>query len=143
MAKIEYYNRKARHDYQILDTMEAGLILTGPEIKAIRSGRVNLTGSYVKILDKEAYWVGGNISALDGDPQRTRKVLLHKDQIDKLIGKTSGEGVSLIPLKLYTTRGIAKLELGLGKGLKKYDKREVLKKRDQEREAQIRIKGRE
>jgi len=142
MTKIEYYNRKARHDYQILDTMEAGLILTGPEIKAIRSGRVNLTGSYVKILDKEAFWVGGNISAIGGDPQRTRKVLLHKDQIDKLVGKTSGEGISLIPLKLYTTRGMAKLELGLGKGLKKYDKREVLKKRDQEREAQVRIRNR-
>jgi SsrA-binding protein len=133
--KIEFFNKKARHDYKIEESMESGIVLTGHEIKGIRSARVNLTGSYVKIMGSEAFWVGGNISVLEGDPQRTRKLLLHGEQIKKLIGKTSQEGYSIIPLKLYIARGKAKLEIGLGKGMKKYDKRELLKKRDQEREA--------
>ena len=134
MSKTEFYNKKARHDYEILESFEAGIVLLSPEIKAIRNGRVNMTGSYVKIIGEEPQWIGGNLAVLEGDAQRSRKLLLHKDQIAKLIGKSHQEGLSLIPLKLYLTRGKAKLEVGVGRGLKKYDKRQVLKQRDIERE---------
>ncbi|MFA7253861.1 MAG: SsrA-binding protein SmpB [Patescibacteria group bacterium] len=132
--KVEYFNKKARFDYTISESLEAGLVLSGHEIKAIREGRVNLTGSYVKIMNGEAFWVGGDIAVPEGDRQRTRKLMLHRDQIKRLLGKSAEEGSALIPLKLYLARGFAKLELGIGKGKKKYDKRESLKKRDQERE---------
>ena len=133
---IEFFNKKARHDYQITETFEAGIVLLGTEIKGIRGARVNMTGSYVKIINNELLWIGANIMVTDGDPQRNRKLLFHKDQLNKLALKTQKEGISIIPLKLYVTRGKAKLEVGIGKGMKKYDKREILKKRDQERESQ-------
>lgn len=131
---INIQNRKARFDYEILDTLEAGVVLTGDEIKAIRSKRVSMTGSYAKIIAGEVFWVGGIINMLKGDTQRTRKLLLHTEQIRKLAGKVQTEGQTLVPLELYIKKGRAKILLGLGKGRKKYDKRELIKKRDNERE---------
>lgn len=141
--QIEIYNKKSRFDYQILDSFEAGIVLTGLEIKAIRSKKVNMTSSYAKIIGGEVFWLGGIIEVLEGDKQRTRKLLIRKDQIKKLIGKVEEKGLSLIPIKLYLTRGKAKLELGVGKGKKKFDKRAVEKERDLERniDVELRSKG--
>jgi SsrA-binding protein len=134
---LQFYNKKARFDYKIDDSFEVGMVLTGLEIKAIRNGRVNLTGSYVKILNNEVFWIGGELSGENPEPQRTRKLLLHREQISKLTGKTQEKGFSLIPLKLYVNRGKAKMEVGVGIGLKKYDKREISKKKDQQREIRL------
>lgn len=138
--KVEFFNKKARFDYSIQESLEAGIVLTGDEIKEIRNGRVNMTTSYVKILNEEAFWIGGIIHVKAGDPQRTRKLLLHRSQIEKLIGKTAEKGLTLIPLKLYLTRGKAKLEVGIGKGMKKYEKRAVIKARDEQRNIQSDLK---
>ena len=138
--KTEFYNKKARFDFDIIESFEAGLVLNGLEIKEIRNGRVNMTGSYVKILNDEVFWLGGIINVTAGDIQRTRKLLLHKEQIEKLFGKTQEKGLTLIPLKLYLTRGRAKMEVGLGKGMKKYEKRDVLKRRDIDREISSKIR---
>lgn len=137
--KTEFFNKKARFDYEISDSFEAGIALVGVEIKAIRNGRVNLTGSYAKVIGGEVYWVGGNIQLKDGESSRTKKLLLHQAEINRLIGKTQA-GFTLIPLKLYMKRGRAKIELGLGKGLKKYDKREKLKQQDQKRDTERIVK---
>lgn len=140
-SKKEFYNKKARFDYEITDSIETGIVLNGDEIKAIRASRVDMTGSYAKIINGEVFWLGANLNTLSGDRQRTKKLLLHKSQIDKLIGKTAEQGYSLIPVKMYLTRGKAKLELGIGKGMKKYEKRDKLKKRDIEREININLKN--
>lgn len=137
---LQVYNKKACFDYEILESLEAGIVLTGDEIKAIRAKRVNLAGSYVRIITGEVFWVGGLINVYSGDTQRTRKLLLKKDQISKLIGKSAEQGLSLIPLKLYLTRGRAKLELGVGRGLKKHDKRQKLKEKDIARDSEQQIK---
>lgn len=129
----EYFNKKARFDYKIEDSFEVGIVLTGDEIKAIRNGRVNITGSYAKIMSGELFWIGANFEVAK-DKQRTKKLLVHREQLNKLIGKVSEQGYSLLPLKLYFKKGRAKLELGVGKGMKKYDKRELLKKKDIDRE---------
>ena len=131
MKKI--YNKKARFDYDIVGTFEAGIVLSGLEIKSIRAGKVDLTGSHVKIIGGELFWLGGIIQVAEGDSQRSRKLLMHKTEINKLIGKTEEKGMSLIPISLYITRGKAKLQIGLGKGRKKHDKRKMIKKRDFER----------
>lgn len=133
-SKKEFFNKKARFDYDIADSFEAGIVLTGLEIKAIRNGRIDLSTSYVKVLNGEVFWIGANFNIEEGDRQRTRKLLLHKEQIEKLIGKTQEKGLTLLPLKLYLTRGKAKLEVGLGKGMKRYEKRDKMKKRDIERD---------
>jgi len=138
----EFFNRKARADYGIEDSFEVGIVLTGEEIKGIRNGRVNLSTSHAKIMHDEVFWIGGEIQVPSGDIQRTRKLLLHKEQIDKLIGKINEKGYTLIPLKLYLTRGKAKMELGLGHGLKKYNKKEKLKERDLSIEAGREMKNR-
>lgn len=130
MPKIIATNRRARFDYEILDTFEAGLTLTGAEIKGIRSGQVQLQGSYARPLSGELYWIGGHIKILNGDPQRSRKLLLHRHEIDELIGKLQEKRLTLVPLSLYLSRGRAKLELGLGRHRKRADKREVIKKRE-------------
>jgi SsrA-binding protein len=137
--KTEFYNKKARFDYEIIESMEAGIVLTGEEIKAIRTGRVSLVASYAKIISGEVFWLGGNFLGITV-PDRTKKLLLNKSQIKSLIGKIQEGGMTLIPLKLYLKKGKAKLELGLGRGKKKYDKRESIKRHDQEREAARRIK---
>ncbi len=125
-----YLNKKARFDYVIEDSFEAGIVLTGEEIKGIRAGRINMTSSYVKIIGGELFWLGGDIKVLNGENQRTRKLLVKKSQIKKLIGKTSEKGLTLLALKLYITRGKAKLEVGIGRGKLKRDKREEIKKKD-------------
>jgi SsrA-binding protein len=139
-SKKDFYNKKARFDYEISDSLETGVVLTGEEIKAIRANRMDMTGSYAKILNGEIFWIGANINIEGGDRQRTRKHLLHKSQIDKLLGKVAEQGFSLIPLKLYLIRGKAKLELGVGKGMKKYEKREKLKEKDLKRDIETRLK---
>lgn len=137
-ARLE--NRKARFDYTFLDNFEAGIVLTGLEIKAIRAGKVNLTSSHVKIISGEVFWVGGIISILGGDQQRSRKLLLHKNEIIKLFGKSEEKGLTIIPTKIYFKKGRAKLLIALSRGKKIHDKRELLKKRDLEREEARTIK---
>jgi SsrA-binding protein len=139
--KKEFFNKKARFDYIIFDTFEAGVILTGDEIKTIRAGRVDMTSSYAKIINGEVYWLGGNFNLESSDCQRTRKLLLHKEQINKLIGKTAQLGYTLIPIKLYLTRGKAKIELGIGRGKKEYEKRDAIKKREQQREIKNKLRN--
>ncbi len=129
----KYYNKKARFDYEISDTFEAGIVLTGLEIKSIRVGKMNLTGSHVKIIGGELFWLGGIIQVAEGDQQRSRKLLMHKSEINKLMGKSEERGQSIVPISLYIKRGKAKLNIGLGRGRKKHDKREMIKKRDFER----------
>jgi len=129
-------NKKASFNYELKDEIEAGIVLTGAEIKAIRLGKVDLTGSHIRIISGEAFLLGGRITALNTDPSRTRKLLLHKAEITRMASKSDGKGLSLIPTKLYLTRGRAKVQLALGKGKKLHDKREALKKKDQIREEQ-------
>lgn len=129
-------NPKARHDYEILETIEAGMVLTGGEVKSLRNGGASLREAYARVHDGEALLIGMHISpyAQAGyavhDPTRTRKLLLHKNQIQRLVGKTAEKGLTLVPLKIYFTHGLAKLELGLGRGKHTYDVRESLKERD-------------
>ncbi|OGX04943.1 MAG: SsrA-binding protein [Omnitrophica bacterium RIFCSPLOWO2_12_FULL_50_11] len=130
-------NRKAHFDYFIFDRFEAGLVLAGAEVKSVREGRVNLQDSYVKFLGGEVYVVGMDIppySHMDrmvsmDDPARSRKLLLHKSEIDKLAGLISRKGYTCIPLSLYFKNGVAKLEVGIAQAKKQYDKRQALKKR--------------
>lgn len=133
-------NRKARHDYTIEDTFEAGIELRGTEIKSIRSGRMNLKDSFGKIDNNELFLHNAHISPYEQgnqfnhDPLRTRKLLLHRREINKLIGKSMQSGYSIIPLKVYIKNGKAKVLIGLAKGKKKYDKRQALKEQDAKRE---------
>lgn len=134
--KIIATNRKARHDYEVLDTMEAGLVLTGTEVKALRAGKANLKDSYARITRGEVYLINMHISPYshgtynNHDPLRERKLLLHKKEIRKLIGKVENTGLTLVPLKLYFKRGKAKVQLALAKGKKIHDKRQSIAKRD-------------
>jgi len=128
-------NKKASFDYQFLESLETGLVLTGEEIKAIRANKVNLSGSHVKIIGGEAFWVGGIINVATGDQQRTRKLLMHKEEIERISGKSEEKGLTIIPKKIYLKRGKAKLEIALSRGKKLHDKREVIKKRDLDLEA--------
>jgi len=145
--KIICQNRKARHEYHIEDTYEAGMVLLGPEVKSIREGRINLKDGYVEIKGGEAwlqnvhispYTFATNTSRLD--PLRPRKLLLHKRQIKKLAGKIKERGYTLIPLKVYFSDGKAKVEIALAKGKKIYDKRESLKRKTMDREFEKRFK---
>lgn len=142
--KIFAENKKAYFNYEILEKFEAGMSLIGQEVKSIRMNRLNLTGAYV-VIDKnsEANLVGANIPAYqlknapsDYDPQRSRKLLLKKKEIQYLIGKSREKGLTLIPLRVYTNNGKIKLEFGIAKGKKQYDKREKTKKRELDREIQ-------
>ena len=138
--KIIATNKKAFHDYFILETFEAGIVLKGTEVKSIKQGRINLKDSYAKIKDGEIYLFNTHISPykhgnlFNHEPLRTRKLLLNKKEINKIIGKINEKGLTLIPLKVYLKKGLVKLELGLCKGKKVYDKREEIKRRDLERE---------
>ena len=142
-------NKKAYHDFEILEKYEAGLVLEGSEVKAIRAGRVNLRDSFVKFVKGEPFVFGMHISHLESanphfkpDEKRPRKLLLHKKEINKLLGKTSEKGYTVVPLRLYFNRkNIAKLEIGLAKGKTLHDKRESLKKKIMEREAQAAMKN--
>ena len=133
-------NRRARHEFSIEDSMEAGIVLSGTEIKSIRAGKVNLADSFARIEKGEAWLVGAHIAPWEGgnrfnhEPKRDRKLLLHRRQIDQLLGRTKAKGLTLVPLKLYiTSRGKAKLELGLGKGKQLYDRRREIAARDSRR----------
>ncbi len=129
-------NRKAFYDYEILDRFEAGINLYGQEVKAVRLGQADITGSFVRIIGSEAYLVNAkifpyqNARTEDYDERRTRKLLLHKSEIIALKSKTDGSNLSLVPVSLYFKHGFVKLEVALGKGKKKYEKREAIKKRD-------------
>ena len=138
--KMEILNRKARFDYFIEEEFEAGIVLKGTEIKSIRLGKVNIKDSYAIIRNEEIYLLNTHISIYDNgnifnhDENRTRKLLMHKNQIKKLNNKVTLEGYTLIPLKIYFVRGKAKVLIGLCKGKKNYDKRETIKDRDIKRE---------
>jgi SsrA-binding protein len=133
-------NRRARHDYAIEDTLEAGLVLTGTEIKSIRAGRANLAEAYARIERGEAWLIGAHIAPYEQgnrnnhEPTRTRKLLLHRDQIAELVGKTQAKGYTLVPLRLYIRDGLAKLEVGIARGKKAHDKRRTIAERDMRRE---------
>lgn len=139
--KVISVNRRARHDYFIEDTMEVGIVLKGTEVKSLRQGKVNLRDSHARVENGEVFLYGMHISPYEQgnrfnhDPLRTRKLLLHKREIRRLIGKTQQDGYTLVPLKLYFTRGKCKVELALAKGKRKYDKRDATAKRDAERRA--------
>lgn len=140
-AKKLAENRRAYYDYQILETYEAGLVLRGYEVKAIKTGHVSLKGSYVMIKDGQVYLINAVIPPYQPantpdnyDPERNRRLLLKKSEINSLIGKSKQKGLTLVPLRLYTKRGKIKIEFALGRGKRKIDKRELIKKREVERE---------
>ncbi|MGD6842867.1 SsrA-binding protein SmpB [Bacillus infantis] len=135
-GKVIAQNKKANHDYFIEETYEAGIVLQGTEIKAIRAGRVQLKDSYARIINGEIFLINMHVSPYEQgnrynhDPLRTRKLLLHNKEISKLIGETKEAGYSIVPLKMYLKNGFAKVLIGLAKGKKNYDKRETLKKKE-------------
>mgnify|MGYP001576755752 CR=1 FL=1 len=147
--KILSENKKAYFNYNILEKFEAGISLIGQEVKSIKTRGVNLAGSYVVIKNEEAFWIGAIISPYQPknapsnyDAERSRKLLLKKAEIKYLIGKVKERGLTLIPLKVYTKKGKIKLEFGIVKGKKKFDKRESIKKREVEREIRRELKSR-
>jgi SsrA-binding protein len=146
--KIVCKNKRARFEYDILETLEAGMVLLGTEVKSLREGRINLKDSYAKIQGEELFLVEAHISPythgniMNHDPLRQRKLLAHKKEIRRLVGKVQERGLTLIPLQVYFKEGKAKVELGLAKGKKIYDKRAAIKKRDESRELMRELKGR-
>jgi SsrA-binding protein len=141
-------NRKAYHDYHIQETIEAGIVLKGSEIKSIREGKVNLGDAYARPENGELWLYNSHIASYDAasynahEPTRPRKLLLHRKEIDILAGKVMQKGLTLVPLKLYIKHGIAKVELGVARGKKVYDKREAIARRDADREAERAMKRR-
>ncbi len=136
-------NRRARHDYEILERYETGIVLTGAEVKSLRGGRGSLAESFARVRGREIWIEGMHIppyeQAMDKrtyDPIRPRKLLLHRPEIERLISKTAERGLALIPLRVYFTHGMAKLELGLGRGKRQFEKRQALAEREHEREMQ-------
>lgn len=146
--KVIADNRKARHDYHIEETFEAGMVLTGTEVKSLRAGRANLRDSYAAVENGELFLYNMHISPythgnmFNHDPKRTRKLLMHKREIMRLLGQTQEKGYTLVPLRVYFRRGIAKLELALARGKKLYDKREAIAKRDERRRIERILKER-
>ena len=140
-------NRKAFHDYHLLESFEAGIVLLGTEVKAIREGRVNLRDSFARLEDGEVFLYNVNISPYshrgyaDHEPLRRRKLLLHRGEIRKLIGKTVEKGMTLVPVRMYFKNGKVKISVSLAKGKKDYDKRETIKKRDTDRETRAAVKA--
>jgi SsrA-binding protein len=145
--KIVCQNRKAWHDYSIEDTVEAGMSLVGTEVKSLREGKANLKDSYVLIKNMEAFLLNCHISPyshgniMNHDPVRTRKLLMHKNEIVKMQGKIAQKGYTLIPLKIYFKDGRAKVEVGLAKGKREYEKRESIKEREADREIEKAMKS--
>ncbi len=146
-------NKRATFDYEILEKYEAGLVLFGHEVKSVRSGNVSFSGSYVTLKDgpnglPEAYLINAHISLYkyastveDYDPTRSRKLLLNKRDLERLFGKRKEQGLTLVPLRIYTKGSFLKLELGMGRGKKQYDKRDDMKKKDLDREKRRLLKG--
>jgi SsrA-binding protein len=134
------HNRKARHNYDILETYEAGLVLAGTEVKSLRDGRANFKDAYAAVRNEEVWLFGMHISPYshgninNHNPERDRKLLMHRNEIRRLIGKTKETGLTLVPLQLYFKNGKVKVELALAKGKKQYDKREAIAKREADRE---------
>ena len=139
-------NRKARHEYSIIQTWEAGIVLVGTEVKSLRQGKANLVDSYAKVVNGEIWLVNLHISEYtlgninNHEPKRDRKLLLNKSEIRKLIGNTKEKGLTLVPLRLYFKKGKVKVEIALAKGKKIYDKRKDIAKRDFERDQERKIK---
>ncbi len=140
-------NRRAFYDYQILEKLEAGINLTGPEVRSVKGGHADLTGSFVRLIGSEAYLVNAKIFPFEYarpegyDERRTRKLLLHKKEIMVLKGRTEGANLAIVPLSLYTKNQLIKVEIALAKGKKAYQKREQIKKRDLEREVEEELKS--
>ncbi|MER2600245.1 MAG: SsrA-binding protein SmpB [Caldilineales bacterium] len=145
-VKVLAANRKARHDYNIEETLEAGIVLTGTEIKAIRTGRANLQDSFAQIRNDEVWLVGAHISPYahgnreNHEPRRDRKLLLHRREIDRLASRVQEKGWTLVPLDIHLRDGRAKVQIGIARGKKQYDKRETIAKRDFDRELQRAVK---
>ena len=153
--KIFALNKRANYDYNILETFEAGLVLKGHEVKSIKNGHISLQGAYVIIRNNEAYLLNAAVSPYqqkntpkDYDPTKTKKLLLHRKEIKYLIGKSKERGLTLVPIKVYTKegktsqgRGKLKLEFGIGRGKKKVDKRELIKKQEAKREIERKLKS--
>ncbi len=133
-------NRRARYEYDILDTVEAGIVLAGPEVKSLRAGKASLTDAYAVVRRGEAYLLGAHISPYEQagrenpEPRRERKLLLHRAQIAKLAGRIGEGGLTLVPLSIYFSKGRAKVELALARGKRRHDKRETIKRREMDRE---------
>lgn len=146
---MKIINKKALHNYHILEHLEAGVVLSGAEVKSIRAGRIDLGEAYVRILNGEAYLVNANIprynQAADKeyDATKSRKILLHRDQIDSLVGKTSGKAVTLVPVSIYEKNNRFKVEVGLAKSKKEFDKRKIIKERDHQRRVEQELRGKE
>lgn len=147
--KVIATNRKARHDYEILETYEAGLVLKGTEVKSLREGQVNFKDSYAAIDRGEGWLIGCHIAPYhhgtdaNHDPDRSRKLLLHRREIARLLGKVAERGLTLIPLRLYFKEGRAKLEIGLARGKKLHDKRASIRERDARREMDKEVRARQ
>ncbi len=145
--KVVARNKKARHEYEILDTYEAGLVLRGPEVKSIRQGKVSLAGAFARLDNGEAWLYDMHVTPYDpaarwnADPLRPRKLLLHATEIRRLIGATQEKGLALVPLDLHFRRGNAKVELALARGKKLHDKRETLKRKSHQREMERELKS--
>jgi SsrA-binding protein len=141
-------NRKAGYDYHLLETFEAGVVLTGTEVKSIREGRVNLRDSFCRLEHGEAYLLGVHVGQYSHggyavhDPVRPRKLLLRREELNKLIGKTAERGLTIVPLRMYFKKGRVKVAVALAKGKKAYDKRETIRRREAERETRAAIKTR-
>ncbi|MDQ4133525.1 MAG: SsrA-binding protein SmpB [Actinomycetota bacterium] len=142
-TKVVATNRRARHDYDVISTIEAGIVLVGTEVKSLRAGHIQLKDSYARVDDGEVWLVGVHVAPYehsDGfgghDPERRRKLLLHRAEIDQLAGKVREQALTIIPLAVYFRNGKAKVELGLAKGRRRYDKRHAIAARDANREAE-------
>jgi SsrA-binding protein len=141
-------NRRARHDYHLLERLEAGLVLTGTEVKSLRDGRANLRRAYADVRDGEAWLVGAHISAYEQgsvgqhDPDRDRKLLLHRKELDSLAGKANEKGLTLVPTRLYFKDGRAKVELAVARGKERHDKRADLAKREADRAIERALRAR-
>ena len=141
-------NRKAGHDFHLLETFEAGIVLQGTEVKAIREGRANLRDSYCKLEGGEAYLLGVHIGQYSHtgssvhDPLRPRKLLLRREELNKLLGKTTEKGLTIVPLRLYLKKGRIKVSIALAKGKNTIDKRETIRRREADRETRAAMKGR-
>jgi SsrA-binding protein len=146
--KLITTNRRARHDYEVLDTFEAGIALVGPEVKSLRAGRANLSDAYAMIRRGEVFLIHAHISPYEQagrenpDPRRERKLLLHRSEIRRLDGRVAERGLTLVPLSLYFRNGRAKVELAVARGKKRIDKRETIRRREQEREVQRALRER-
>ena len=146
--KVITVNRRARYDYDIVEQVEAGLVLTGTEIKSIRAGHVDIRQAYAKPRDRELWLYNCHIAQYDAgniynhEPTRPRKLLMHKEQLEEFIGQLSRKGLTAVPLRLYIKNHVAKLELGLARGRRKYEKKQAMIERDRDREAQQAVRQR-